>query len=149
MTSNHAVVVVGAGPTGMTLAAELTLAQVDVVVVERRAGPELESARAGGLHARSIEAFDQRGIAERFVSEEPPLGTRQDALGVHGIGRLDYEIVDGKVVFAEEGPVRVTVTTAEVQVTGEPTLDDLREALVSVYGTDFGVHSPRWISRFT
>jgi 2-polyprenyl-6-methoxyphenol hydroxylase-like FAD-dependent oxidoreductase len=263
--SEYAVVIVGSGPTGMMLAAELALAKIDVAILERRASRDLESARAGGLHCRTIEVFDQRGIADRFLSEgqtaqvmsfasvrldlsgfptrhpyglglwqnhieriladwvdelgvpvhrgcevtgfaqddagvdvelsdgrllrtqylvgcdggrsvvrraagiefagwdpttssliaevemaeEPELGTRQDALGVHGIGRLEYEIVDGKVVFADEGPVRVTVTEAHAGAAGEPTLADLSEALVTAYGTDFGVHSPKWISRFT
>src|SRR3954467_6080157 len=65
----HAVVIFGGGPTGMMLAAELALAKVDVAVVERRAGQELAGSRAGGLHARTIEVFDQRGIADRFLSE--------------------------------------------------------------------------------
>ena len=66
--TEHAVVIAGGGPTGMMLAGELTLAGVDVVVVERRTSPEIESRRAGGLHARTIEVLDQRGIAERFLS---------------------------------------------------------------------------------
>src|SRR3954471_7320293 len=66
---DHAVVIAGGGPAGMMLAAELALAKVDVVVVERRPGHELAGSRAGGLHARTIEVFDQRGIAERFLSE--------------------------------------------------------------------------------
>src|SRR3954463_10789079 len=65
----HAVVIVGGGPTGMMLAAELALAKVDVAIVERRAGQELAGSRAGGLHARTIEGVDQRGIAARFLSE--------------------------------------------------------------------------------
>lgn len=65
----RAVVVAGGGPTGMVLAAELTLAGVDVVVVERREGHELDGSRAGGLHARTIEVLDQRGVAERFLAE--------------------------------------------------------------------------------
>ena len=67
-TRAHAVVIAGGGPTGMALAAELTLAGVDAVVVERRTSHELESSRAGGLHARTIEVFDQRGVAERFLA---------------------------------------------------------------------------------
>ena len=63
------VVIAGGGPTGMMLAAELQLANVDVAIVERRASQEIESSRAGGLHARSIEVLDQRGIADRFVSQ--------------------------------------------------------------------------------
>jgi 3-(3-hydroxy-phenyl)propionate hydroxylase len=64
-----AVVIAGGGPTGMMLASELTLAGVSVVVVERRVSRELESSRAGGLYARTIEVLDQRGIAERFLTE--------------------------------------------------------------------------------
>src|SRR6201999_4115170 len=63
------VVIVGAGPTGLMLAGELALAGVDVAVVERRTSQELEGSRAGGLHARTIEVLDQRGIAERFLTE--------------------------------------------------------------------------------
>src|SRR6185437_12651690 len=65
----HAVVIVGGGPTGMMLAAELALARVDVTVVERREGQHRDSSRAGGLHSRTIEVLDQRGIAERFLSQ--------------------------------------------------------------------------------
>src|ERR1044072_7074177 len=66
--TEHAVVIAGGGPTGLMLAAELTLAGVDVVVVELRTSQELESSRSGGLHSRTIEVLDQRGVAERFVS---------------------------------------------------------------------------------
>src|SRR6202451_3795353 len=65
----HAVVIAGGGPTGMMLAGELTLAGVDVAIVERRASPELVGSRAGGLHSRTIEVLDQRGIADRFLAE--------------------------------------------------------------------------------
>ncbi|WP_205695632.1 FAD-dependent monooxygenase [Conexibacter sp. SYSU D00693] len=65
----HEVVVVGGGPTGHVLAAELALAGVDVGVLERRGGTQLESARARGLQARTIEVLDQRGIADRFLAE--------------------------------------------------------------------------------
>ncbi|HEX6060081.1 MAG TPA: FAD-dependent monooxygenase, partial [Gemmatimonadaceae bacterium] len=262
---DHAVVIAGAGPTGLMLAGELALAGADVVVAERRVGQELAGSRAGGLHSRTIDVLDQRGIADRFLSEgqvaqvagfggitldigdfptrhpyglglwqnhierilagwvrelrvpihygsevtglsrddagidvalsdgrslralylvgcdggrslvrkaagigfpgwdattsnliaevevaeEPELGIRRDARGVHGFGRVEYEIRDGKVVFADEGPVRVMVPEARVGSTSEPTLRDLSEALVAVYGTDYGIHSPIWISRFT
>src|SRR5580700_6370504 len=65
----HAVVIVGAGPTGLMLAGELALASVDVAIVERRATQDLAGSRAGGLHSRTIEILDQRGIADRFLSE--------------------------------------------------------------------------------
>src|SRR4051794_22975958 len=67
--TEHAVVIVGAGPTGMMLAGELALAGVDVAIIERRAGQELDGRLAGGLHSRTIEVLDQRGIAERVLSQ--------------------------------------------------------------------------------
>jgi 2-polyprenyl-6-methoxyphenol hydroxylase-like FAD-dependent oxidoreductase len=67
--TGHAVVIAGGGPTGLMLAGELALAGVDVAIVERRASQELAGTRAGGLHARTIEVLDQRGIADRFLSE--------------------------------------------------------------------------------
>ena len=71
-SSEHAVVIAGGGPTGLMLAAELTLAGIDVVVIERRANQDLDGSRAGGLHARTIEVLDQRGVAERFLTEGKP-----------------------------------------------------------------------------
>src|SRR4051794_30973819 len=68
-TNSHAVVIAGGGPTGMMLAAELALANVDVTIVERRTNQDLESSRAGGLQCRTIEVLDQRGVAERFLAE--------------------------------------------------------------------------------
>jgi len=67
--AEHAVVVAGGGPTGLMLAGELALAGVDVAIVERRASQKLPGSRAGGLHSRTIEVLDQRGIADRFLSE--------------------------------------------------------------------------------
>src|SRR5580693_7839022 len=66
--SQHALVIAGAGPTGLMLAGELALAGVDVAIVERRANQDLVGSRAGGLHSRTIEVLDQRGIADRFLS---------------------------------------------------------------------------------
>jgi 3-(3-hydroxy-phenyl)propionate hydroxylase len=88
------------------LAGELALAGVDIAIVERRASQDLPGSRAGGLHSRTIEVLDQRGIAERFLSESH-------------VG------------------------------TSEPTLRDLSEGLIAIYGTDYGIHSPTWITRFT
>jgi 3-(3-hydroxy-phenyl)propionate hydroxylase len=68
----HAVVIAGGGPTGLMLAGELALAGVDVAIVERRASQGLAGSRAGGLHSRTIEVLDQRGIADRFLSEGQP-----------------------------------------------------------------------------
>ena len=65
----HGVVIVGAGPTGLMLAGELALARVDVAIVERRASQDLAGPRARGLQSRTIEVLDQRGIADRFLSQ--------------------------------------------------------------------------------
>src|SRR5688572_17217525 len=67
--NEHAVVIAGGGPTGLMLAAELQLARVAVAIVEKRATQDLEGSRAGGLHSRTIEILDQRGIADRFLSQ--------------------------------------------------------------------------------
>src|SRR5947207_2040542 len=67
--TEHAVVIAGGGPTGLMLAGELALAGVDVAIVERRASQDLDGSRSGGLHSRTIEVLDQRGIADRFLSQ--------------------------------------------------------------------------------
>jgi 3-(3-hydroxy-phenyl)propionate hydroxylase len=76
-------------------------------------------------------------IAEVEMSEEPALGIRRDGIGIHAMSRL------------EPGGVGIVLTEARLGAGREPTLRDLSEALIAAYGTDFGVHSPRWISRFT
>jgi 3-(3-hydroxy-phenyl)propionate hydroxylase len=234
------------------LAAELALTRIDVAIVERRESQDLAGSRAGGLHARSIEVLDQRGIAERFISQgqkhkvvhfhapldisdfptrhnytlglwqnhierilaewvaelqvpiyrgrevtgfaqddtgvdvevsggqtlraeyligcdggrslirrladidfpgwdatmswliveaqwkqEPEWGFRHNSVGGHGIGKL------------EDGRMRAVLTEQQLGPATEPTLRDISEALIAVYGTDFGMHSPNWISRFT
>lgn len=70
--AEHDVVIVGGGPTGLMLAGELALAGIDVAIVEKRPNQDLPGSRAGGLHARTLEVFDQRGIAEWFVAEGTP-----------------------------------------------------------------------------
>src|SRR5215204_2338843 len=67
--TEHGVVIAGGGPAGMMLAAELALAKVDVAVVERRPDHVLADSRAGGIHSRTIEVLDQRGVADRFLAE--------------------------------------------------------------------------------
>src|SRR5579884_1328871 len=67
--SEHAVVIAGGGPAGLMLAGELALAGIDVAIVERRCSQHLAGSRAGGLHSRTIEILDQRGIADRFLSQ--------------------------------------------------------------------------------
>src|SRR2546425_10603117 len=98
------VIVVGAGPTGLMLAGELRLAGVDVAIVERRAGQDLTGSRSRGLHSRTIEVLDQRGIADRVLSEGQGAqgagvaGTRPDISGFpprppYGVARVreDFE----------------------------------------------------------
>ena len=263
--SRHAVVIAGSGPTGLMLAGELALAGVDVAIVERRASQELPGSRAGGLHSRTLEVLDQRGIVDRFLAEgqkaqvagfggtrfdisdfptrhpyglglwqkhierilagwvreldvpihyatevsgfaqdgagvdvalsdgralraqylvgcdggrslirkaagiefpgwdpttsallaevemaeEPELGIRRTALGINALGRVKYEIRDGTIIYADEGPVGVMLAEANVGNTAEPRLSDISEGLIAVYGTDYGVHNLLWTSRFT
>lgn len=105
--------------------------------------------KAAGIEFPGWDPTVSNLIAEAEMTEEPELGVRHDAIGVHGIGRLEFEIRDGEVVYADDGPVRIMLTEPQIGRTVEPTLDDLREGLIAVYGSDFGIHSPTWISRFT
>jgi 2-polyprenyl-6-methoxyphenol hydroxylase-like FAD-dependent oxidoreductase len=105
--------------------------------------------KTAGIEFPGWDATKSNLIAEVEMTEPPELGIRHDALGIHGLGRLEYEIRDGEIIYKDEGPVRVMLTERQPGATGEPTLDDLSEALIVVYGTDFGVHSPASISRFT
>ena len=105
--------------------------------------------RAASIEFPGWAATVSNLIAEVEMTEEPELGIRRDALGVHALGRAEYEIRDGEVVYADAGPVGVMLTEQQLGSGGEPTLRDLREGLIKVYGTDFGVHTPTSIARFT
>jgi 3-(3-hydroxy-phenyl)propionate hydroxylase len=94
--------------------------------------------KAAGIEFPGWDPTVSNLIAEVEMAEEPEYGIRQAATGIHSLNRMD----DG-------GPVRVLITEAELGAGGDPTLADLSDALVAVYGTDYGVHSPTWISRFT
>jgi 2-polyprenyl-6-methoxyphenol hydroxylase-like FAD-dependent oxidoreductase len=94
--------------------------------------------RAAGIEFAGLDATKSNLIAEVEMTEEPSSGPRHDAIGIHGMHRME----DGETV-------RVVVTERELGPSSEPTLRDLSEALITVYGTDFGIHSPTWISRFT
>ena len=262
--TEHAVVVAGGGPTGLMLGAELALAGVDVAIVERRPNQDLPGSRAGGLHSRTLEILDQRGVVDRFLAEgqkaqvagfgstkfdisdfptrhpyglglwqkhierilagwvgelpvtfyrgrevtgfaqhdsgvdidvsdgqrlrakylvgcdggrslvrkavgidfpgwdpttssllaevemteEPETGIRRTPSGTHAIGKVEYEIKNGQVVYGKGGKVGVMITESHIG-TSEPTLRDISEGLIAVYGTDYGVHSPTYITRFT
>ena len=82
------------------------------------------------------------------MTEEPELGIRRTPSGMHALGKVEYEIKDGEVVYKQGGTVGVMLTESQVG-TSEPTLRDLSEGLIAVYGTDYGIHSPTFISRFT
>jgi 2-polyprenyl-6-methoxyphenol hydroxylase-like FAD-dependent oxidoreductase len=94
--------------------------------------------KAAGIDFPGWDPTRSNLIAEVEVTEEPPRGIRHDAIGVHGLHRME----DGRTV-------RVVVTEKQLGPGTEPTLGDLRDALIAVYGTDFGVHDATWISRFT
>src|ERR1700704_5383703 len=79
--TDHGVIIAGGGPSGLMLAGELALAGVDVAIVERRPSQDVAGSRAGGLHSRTLEDFDQRGIADRFLAE----GQRAQATGFAGV----------------------------------------------------------------
>jgi hypothetical protein len=104
--------------------------------------------KASGIEFPGWDATTSNLIAEVEMAESPPMGTHRSALGIYGFGRLEYELRDGEVIFKDVGPIRVMVPERQIG-TGEPTLSDLRAALVDICGTDYGVHSPTTISRFT
>src|SRR3977135_1111795 len=104
--------------------------------------------KAAGIEFPGWDPTRSNLIAEVEMTEEPELGIRRDDKGIHALGRLEYEVRDGEVVYMDGGPVRVMVTEQQLGPSSEPTLSDLSEALITVYGTDFGIHSPTWISRF-
>ncbi|HSK49846.1 MAG TPA: FAD-dependent monooxygenase [Solirubrobacterales bacterium] len=94
--------------------------------------------KAAGIEFPGWDPTRSNLIAEVETTEEPPPGIRHDATGIHALNTME----DGRTV-------RVVVTEQRLGSGGEPTLRDLSAALIAVYGTDFGVHNPTWISRFT
>ena len=94
--------------------------------------------KQAGIDFPGLDATRSNLIAEVELTEEPPPGVRHDEIGVHGLNRLE----DGRTF-------RVIVTERELGVGSEPSLRDLSAALIDVFGTDFGAHSPTWVSRFT
>jgi hypothetical protein len=94
--------------------------------------------KAAGIEFPGWDPTISNLIAEVELAEEPEWGLRRDARGIRSLSKME-----------NGGPVRVLVTEQSLDRAGEPTLRDLSKALVAAYGTDYGVHSPTWISRFT
>ena len=94
--------------------------------------------RAAGIEFPGWDPTRSNLVAEVEMTEEPAEGMRHDESGIHAMSRME----DGKTV-------RVVVTEQQLGAGDDPTLRDLGEVLIAVYGTDFGIHSPTWISRFT
>ena len=76
-------------------------------------------------------------IAEVVMAEEPHVGMRPEGGGIGPVDRVKGG-----------NPYGVVLREQQVDHAGDPTIDDLRRALRAAYGTDFGAHSPAWISRF-
>jgi 2-polyprenyl-6-methoxyphenol hydroxylase-like FAD-dependent oxidoreductase len=94
--------------------------------------------KAAGIEFPGWDPTRSNLIAEVETTMPPPPGIRHDATGIHALNTME----DGRTV-------RVVVTEQQIGPGSEPTLRDLSEALIAVYGTDFGIHNPTWISRFT
>ena len=94
--------------------------------------------RAAGIDFPGLAPMTSWIIAEVTMDGEPELGPRRDHRGLHGLHQM-----------GEGGPVRVLLIEPDVEQTGTPTLDELRDALIGVYGSDFGLRDASWISRFT
>jgi 3-(3-hydroxy-phenyl)propionate hydroxylase len=93
--------------------------------------------KAAGIEFPGWDPTTSWLIAEVETAEAPKWGFHQDAIGIHGIGKGDGN------------SARIVLTEPQLRLESEPTLRDVSEALVAVYGTDYGIHSPMWISRFT
>ncbi len=94
--------------------------------------------KAAGIEFAGWDPTTSWLIAEVEMEQEPPFGLRPGG----GIGR----VADGG--RAVGGSIGVVLTEPQLEHTGPPTLQDLSEALIAADGTDYGVHSPTWISRF-
>jgi len=94
--------------------------------------------RAAGIDFPGLDPSTSWMIAEVEMDEEPELGMRREGGGIGPVNRLEGG-----------GPFRVVLTERPAEHTGDPSMDELREALVAVYGTDYGLRSANWISRFT
>jgi 3-(3-hydroxy-phenyl)propionate hydroxylase len=94
--------------------------------------------KAAGIEFPGWDPTTSWLIAEVETAEEPKWGFHQDAFGIHAIGKAE-----------KGGLARMVLTERQIGHTSEPTLRDVSEALIATYGTDYGIHTPTWISRFT
>jgi len=94
--------------------------------------------RAAGIEFAGWDPTTSWLIAEAEMDEEPQVGVRREGGGIGAVNRTEGG-----------GPYRVVLTERPPELGSEPTVKDLRDGLVAAYGTDFAVHSPSWISRFT
>ncbi|CAM3541849.1 FAD-dependent monooxygenase [Kibdelosporangium persicum] len=100
------VIVVGAGPSGLMLAAELRLGGAGVIVLERLAERTGES-RGLGLFIRTMEVFDQRGLLPRFGNPET------SSLGHFGGIPLDFSVLGNPHLANRTVPQSQTETVLE------------------------------------
>lgn len=105
--------------------------------------------KMAGIDFPGWDATTSNILAEVEMTETPPYGVHRSPAGMYAFGREEYELRDGKIIYKDIGPIGVMVTEPSPDATAEPTLDDLRRLLIAACGTDYGVHSPTWISRFT
>jgi len=105
--------------------------------------------KTAGIDFPGWDATTSNLLAEVEMTQTPPYGVHRTPAGTHAFGREEYEIKDGAIVYKDVGPIGVMVTEPDTRATTEPTLSDLRRLLIAACGTDYGVHSPTWISRFT
>ncbi len=105
--------------------------------------------KAAGIDFPGWDATTSNILAEVEMTGKPPLGVHRTAAGTHAFGRREYEIKNGEIIYKDSGPISVMVTEKNAGRMDEPTLRDLSDALIDICGTDYGIHSPTWISRFT
>jgi flavin-dependent dehydrogenase len=105
--------------------------------------------KTAGIEFPGWDATMSALLAQAEMTDEPETGIRHTRSGMHAIGKVEYKIKGGEVIYEKGGTVGVMLTESQVGNTDEPTLRDVSERLVAVYGTDYGIHSPTWITRFT
>lgn len=105
--------------------------------------------KTAGIDFPGWDATTSNILAEVEMTTLPPYGVHRSPNGAYAFGRSEYEIKGTEVIYKDVGPITVMVTEPNANNTSEPTLDDLKQLLVETCGTDYGAHSPTWISRFT